>query len=181
MFGLSTRDLFASFAIGGGIGGIVGEGIELLILRRRNGRYAIKRRKLLTAKMYLLPATKEERRWWIVVSAMTGYGEELAYRLFLIGYLALAFHLSAGWALAVSSVIFGLAHLAQGVRSAVVTTFVGCFFGMAYLGTGYIWYAMLLHALFNLRLLPELRMVGMLQADSPSPSEEPPALPPQPA
>ncbi len=169
VMGASARGFVEALAIGGGIGGVLGEGIELLLLRRKQSKYKTKRRELLAAKMYQLPATPTERRWWFAVSCMAGYGEELTYRAFLIAYLALVVSLNAGWVLLISSLLFGFAHLGQGIRSAITTTIFGCLFGMAYLGTGHLWYAMLLHALFNLRLLPELRMVELMQSEPATP------------
>lgn len=186
LLGLPFLDWAKSFAIGGGVGGILGEGIELLLLRRKNSKGVAKRRRIYQSLMYSMPATRQERRWFVLVSCMAGYGEELCYRAFLIAYLVLFFGLHAGWALLVTSIVFGLAHLSQGYRSAIRITLVGYFFGMAYLGTGHIWYAMLLHALFNLRILPELRLLGLAESDEPDvppPDQTPPgatlAEPPQ--
>ena len=108
---------------------------------------------------FLLPSTGEERRWWWLVCITAGVCEEFVYRGFLLHYLhGLPFHLSLTWALAVSSVIFGIGHLYQGVASAVQTVVAGFVFGCLFLITGSLLVPMVVHAVVDLRalaLLPE--------------------------
>jgi membrane protease YdiL (CAAX protease family) len=59
-----------------------------------------------------------------------------------------------GWALvAASAVIFGLAHVYQGIGGVLVTTLMGALLGVVYLATGSLLAAMAVHALMDLRLL----------------------------
>jgi len=108
---------------------------------------------------YLLPSTKDERRWWWVVCITAGICEEVVYRGFLFHYLhILSFHLSLTWALAASSVIFGIAHLYQGLGGAVQTALIGFVLGAMFLVTGNLLLPIVVHAVLDLRvlaLLPE--------------------------
>ena len=108
---------------------------------------------------FLLPSTKDERRWWWVVCLTAGICEEVVYRGFLFHYLhILPFHLSLTWTLVASSVIFGIAHLYQGVGGAVQTVLIGALLGAFFLVTGSLLLPMVVHAVLDLRvlaLLPE--------------------------
>jgi len=108
---------------------------------------------------FLLPSTKDERRWWWVVCITAGICEEVVYRGFLLHYLhTLPFHLSLTWALVASSLIFGIAHLYQGAGGAVQTALIGAVLGAMFLVTGNLLLPMVVHAVLDLRvlaLLPE--------------------------
>jgi len=108
---------------------------------------------------FLLPSSAEERRWWWLVCITAGVCEEFVYRGFLLHYLhVLPFQLSVTWALVVSSAIFGIGHLYQGVGGAVQTAVFGFVFGCLFLITGSLLVPMVVHAVVDLRalvLLPE--------------------------
>ena len=108
---------------------------------------------------FLLPSSGEERRWWWLVCITAGVCEEFVYRGFLLHYLhVLPFHLSLTWALVLSSMIFGIGHLYQGVGGAVQTAVLGFVFGGLFLITGSLLVPMVVHAVVDLRalvLLPE--------------------------
>lgn len=106
---------------------------------------------------FLLPSSKDERRWWWLVCCTAGICEEIVYRGFLLHYIHfLPFRLSLTWALVVSSVIFGIGHLYQGVLGAVQTTVVGFLFGAVFVATGSLLLPMVLHAALDLRALAML-------------------------
>jgi len=108
---------------------------------------------------FLLPSTREERSWWWIVSITAGICEEFLYRGFLMEYLHLMpWHLSLTWALVVSSAIFGIGHLYQGIAGAVQTAVAGFIFGCLFVMTGSLLLPIVVHAVMDLRalaLLPE--------------------------
>jgi len=106
---------------------------------------------------FLLPSTGEERRWWWLVCITAGVCEEVVYRGFLLHYFhVLPFHLNLTWALVVSSVIFGIGHLYQGILGAVQTTVIGFMFGVIFLATGSLVVPIVVHAVMDLRVLAML-------------------------
>jgi CAAX protease family protein len=107
---------------------------------------------------YFLPATWTERRWFAFVCITAGICEETLYRGFLLRYLHIfPWTLGLTMALLVSSVIFGLAHLYAGAGGVTASVFVGFLFGLLFLLTGNLLLPMLLHAMFDLRMLLLLR------------------------
>lgn len=106
----------------------------------------------------LLPRTGRERGWGFLVSLNAGVSEELFFRLALplllvpvVGDGGLAFWLAV--------LIFGLGHIYQGVSGVVMTTIVGAVFGFAYLYSGNIWLAVVIHAgidVWSLVVMPVL-------------------------
>lgn len=108
---------------------------------------------------FLLPSNREERKWWWAVCITAGVCEEIVYRGFLMHYLhANPWHVSLIWALLISSFIFGIGHLYQGVAGAASTVAVGFLFGGFYVITGSLLLPVLIHTLMDLRallMLPE--------------------------
>ena len=103
---------------------------------------------------FLLPSSRDERRRWIEVCVTAGVCEEIVYRGFLLHYFhASPLHLSLTWPLAVSSIVFGIAHLYQGVSAAVGTAVVGFVLGAAFLMSGSLMVPMVMHAVLDLRIL----------------------------
>lgn len=116
-------------------------------IRTRAGKAA---RKL----AFLLPSTRQERRWWWLVCITAGICEEVVYRGFLLHYFhGLPFHWSLTWALVGSSVSFGIGHLYQGPAGAVQTFVIGFLFGGIFLVTGNLLLPVVLHAIMDLRVL----------------------------
>jgi membrane protease YdiL (CAAX protease family) len=93
---------------------------------------------------------------WVVSS----FGEEVVYRGFLMTRVAEAggrTRLAWGAALAVSAVVFGLAHFAWGVVGIVQTTFMGLALGAAYLLVKRdLWVLVLAHAYVDTLLLVQM-------------------------
>ena len=106
---------------------------------------------------FLLPSSIRERRWWWLVCITAGICEEVVYRGFLLHYLhMMPWHLSLTWALVVSSVIFGIGHLYQGVAGAIQTAVIGFLFGALFVMTGSLLLPIVLHAVMDLRVLAML-------------------------
>ncbi len=107
---------------------------------------------------YLLPVTRRDRQWWVLVGITAGLCEEVLFRGFLLFYLHTSpWQFSLTLALLLSSLIFGLQHLYQGAKGAAVSAVLGSLFGMFFLLTGNLLFPILLHAAMDLRLLVMLR------------------------
>lgn len=100
-------------------------------------------REALAGLQWLLPHSRRELNSFMRVSLTAGICEELLYRGFLAWFLATWMPLWA--ALLVSGVLFGLAHLYQGVTGVLKTGLIGIVFGGITLLTGSIIWAMILH------------------------------------
>ncbi len=125
-----------------------------------------------------LPRTDEETAnfSWLAVSA--GVCEEIAYRGFLIWYLAAAFGMPLGAGL--STVIFGVAHAYQGPSGILKTGIVGLIFAGLYLLSGSLWLSILLHATIDLSMALAAKLafapppVSAAISPSDSPGQSPP-------
>ena len=106
---------------------------------------------------YLLPVSRQERMWWMLLSVTAGIGEELLYRgymlQFLRGHLATGPTLSLTPAWLLSSLAFGTAHLYQGARGVMETTTAGLTFGLLAILTGNLALPIMLHCVIDLRIL----------------------------
>jgi membrane protease YdiL (CAAX protease family) len=113
----------------------------------------------------LLPETKAERAGWVAVSLSAAFCEELIYRGSLPETMArltdpfpLRWPEELSWA--TMSLAFGLGHLYQGARGVAGTFLLGLLLSVPTLATGSLWPAIVLHALFNLRLLALRRTIS---------------------
>ncbi len=95
-----------------------------------------------------LPVTRRELRLFRAVSLSAGVGEEIFYRGFLIWYLSQ--FLPLFWAVAVSTLLFGLAHAMHGMGATVRATLSGAVLAALFLFSGALWASMLLHAAIDL-------------------------------
>lgn len=75
--------------------------------------------------------------------------EELLFRAMLLGGMSALLGLPIGVAVAVSGLVFGSLHLAQGVWGAVVTALVGVLLGLVFLVTGSFWLPLAAHWTMN--------------------------------
>jgi len=127
------------------------------LLALRSEKIRIKAGKAARRLAFILPSTVEERRWWWLVSITAGICEELVYRGFLLHYLNRGpFHLDMTRALVVSSLIFGIGHLYQGIAGAVQTIVIGFVLGAMFLMTGNLLLPIVVHAIIDLRVLAML-------------------------
>ena len=97
----------------------------------------------------ITPTNGEERGLWVLVCIAAGLGEEIAWRGVLPLILAQWFH-ETWMIVALSALSFGLAHLMQGWKSAVVITMFGAAFHLVVIAGGSLWPAILAHALYDL-------------------------------
>jgi membrane protease YdiL (CAAX protease family) len=134
---------------------------------RRSSAIREKMEKAFLRLSFILPLTGEERIWWIFVSLTAGICEEILYRGFLIHYFRAApFHVGVLVAVIASSVIFGAAHLYQGVAGVISTAILGLLFSAIFLTTGTLAVPMILHALIDLRVLLILRPKQQVSAEA---------------
>lgn len=103
---------------------------------------------------YFFPATRTERRGWVLVCITAGVCEETLFRGFMLQYLhVLPWTLNLTLALVISSVIFGLNHLYEGIHGVVGSAFAGFLFGLLFLLGGNLLLPIVVHALVDLRAL----------------------------
>jgi CAAX protease family protein len=150
---LPSGEAARDFVVGLLVAIIVAQTVMLFQLRRKPEAQA-KIAKALASLYFILPVTREERRWYFIVSLTAGICEEVVYRGFLIHYLMGApAMLHVGLAVVGSSLIFGLGHLYQGIRGMIGTTVLGLVFAILYLITGNLAIPILLHAAIDARIL----------------------------
>jgi membrane protease YdiL (CAAX protease family) len=102
----------------------------------------------------IMPMTPNERRWFVPLCVTAGVCEEILCRGFLLHYLhTFPFHLELMFALLLSSAIFGMGHLYQGVAGVIQTAVMGFMFGLIFFLTSTLLVPIVLHALIDLRVL----------------------------
>ncbi len=94
------------------------------------------------------PDTPGELALFMLVSLTAGVWEELVYRGFLIWFLVPLAGVTG--AVVVSSLIFGLGHLYQGIRGLVTATGLGLVFAALYLVSGTLWWLIAVHAAIDI-------------------------------
>jgi membrane protease YdiL (CAAX protease family) len=97
---------------------------------------------------FIIPHTAAELRLFTAVSITAGICEELLYRGFLIGYLS--HWMGVIQAALLSSLLFGVAHLYQGLRGILLTGAIGVFMSGIYLVSGSLYLPMIIHAAVDL-------------------------------
>lgn len=89
--------------------------------------------------------------WWLFALnnlLLTCIIEEVFFRGFIQQKLTRLINPLAG--LILTSLLFGIAHFSGGFNYMLVATLAGFLYGLVYLNTGKIWYAILLHFCFNM-------------------------------
>jgi membrane protease YdiL (CAAX protease family) len=97
----------------------------------------------------LLPRNAAERWWAALLALNAGLSEELFFRLAVPLLLVLVTG-NSPLAFGIAAVVFGLVHLYQGWTGVLATTVLGLALSAAYLISGSIWVAVVLHALIDL-------------------------------
>ena len=119
---------------------------------RAIGRIKPERRAALEAKLeyveYLLPHSRRELAWFTALSITAGVCEELLYRGFLLWVLRA--YVGIALAAAIGVVLFGVLHLYQGRQGAIKASAAGAVMTLIYLGTGWLFPAMVVHALVDI-------------------------------
>ncbi len=96
----------------------------------------------------LLPHTRGELKGFTAVSLTAGICEELIYRGFVFWYISV-------WtgpiiALALSSILFGFAHVYLGYSHVIKTSIVGLVFALIVLASGSLWPVIIIHAVMDM-------------------------------
>jgi membrane protease YdiL (CAAX protease family) len=97
----------------------------------------------------LIPQTPREKLWALcIVTPTAAFCEEFLYRGYLLAQLGQWLH-SVPWALGISSLAFGLAHMYQGWRGVLRAALLGALLALPVLRLGSLYPAMLAHALID--------------------------------
>lgn len=122
------------------------------IARTAEGRSQL--RESMSGPLHMLPRTQQERGLWVLLSLTAGICEEVLYRGFLPAYLV---HIFPGvpfiLAIIIAAVLFGVGHIYQKATGVLGTGVMGLLFGLLYFFTGSLFLPMIVHALFDMRLL----------------------------
>ena len=105
----------------------------------------------------MIPSTRLERAYFVLLSLGSGPAEEFLCRGFFFFYLRLWFpHMGVVAVVLLTSAAFGLAHLYQGWKGVMATGVGGALLAAAYEATGNLLFPTVLHSMGNLRvaLLP---------------------------
>ena len=136
------------------IGTIVGAAIVIVMIWRQRAaaledeETLARLRQRMRHLEVMLPHAPDEMRGFSALSITAGICEELLFRGYLIWYFVHWLGLIP--AAIVSSVLFGVGHLYQGVRGMLVTALFGAFLAAIYLVTGSLLMPMILHAAMDL-------------------------------
>ena len=146
--GFTDPNLAGQFRIGSLIAGALLIGMVLNLLGGLvSGKGDAARLKAYGKLAPFLPKTPRQHRWGMAVSVSAGVAEEIAYRGFVMWMLAFFMPIYA--VIAVQAVIFGLAHVYQGLGGAVGTAILGAVIGVVYWATGSLFLPILLHMLVD--------------------------------
>lgn len=116
--------------------------------------------------MKMLPRTPRERRWFAALAVTAGITEEVIWRGVLLAVLVAAF---PGMPLAATillmAIMFGWAHLYQGVGGILATAALGAMLTALYLVTASLILPMVVHALIDLLAILRTRSNARVVAD----------------
>lgn len=100
-------------------------------------------------KLYFFtPRNSVERALWIAVSAAAGFGEEISYRGVMFILVERLVHSGIAAAL-ISAIIFGISHMLQGWKSALIIVFFALGFHALVHITGSLYIAMVVHFAYD--------------------------------
>lgn len=118
----------------------------------------------------MLPTTREERRYFILLSFAAGVFEEIIWRgMPVFAVYAIAPDAPVYWPIGISAILFGIAHLYQGKRGVFATAYLGGVLCWLYLYSGSLLLPMLLHVVIDVRAGFWRPLVSASQAEA-SPS-----------
>lgn len=143
---LASSGLVSGLVVGGAIGLLIGV-VGLVFL----GRHATEVPTIGDIHA-LLPRNRAELKYGWLLSINAGVVEELLFRLALPALIFGVFG-DALLAISVSLVLFGALHAYQGVGGVIGSFLIGVVLMVVFLATGSIVWAILVHAVFNLRSL----------------------------
>lgn len=98
--------------------------------------------------IYIIPLTKKEFKWSVILSFIVGSLEEILYRGFLFWQLTLYMPIVA--ALIITNVIFGMLHFGTGIKNAISTFWLGMIYSALSIPFGTLWFAILAHIITDI-------------------------------
>lgn len=110
-------------------------------------------------RRFAFPTTPKEQLMYLLVAITVGIVEEFMFRGFLLQYLRDLCELSILTSFLIVSVIFGIGHFTQGISGIVFTFLLGLGLGYLYLVTGSIIPGIIVHTLFDLKILAVSKIV----------------------
>jgi membrane protease YdiL (CAAX protease family) len=143
-----SHDRRSYFAVGLIVALVVIGAHQFRSIRRLKPEHSAAIRTKFAGLEFLLPHTRGEYRLFMALSITAGICEELLYRGYLTWLLAVYVGLPAS--IAVVVLAFGLAHAYQGPSGVLKTGLVGLVMSLIVVGTGWLFPAMLVHALIDL-------------------------------
>lgn len=137
------------------------------VLMARKPESRAKLARALDRLRFFLPANPRECFWWVILSVTAGFCEECLFRSFLFQYLhANPWQLGLALALILACLIFGVAHVYQGVPGFVGTSLLSLLFFVFFLGSGSLLLPIIVHAIGDLRVLLLLRLAVASPAEA---------------
>lgn len=145
----------AGFVAGFVSAAVVGMVLGLVLARRGNskkpGIETDRKTKSDPEAMKMLPRTSRERRWFAALGITAGITEEVIWRGVLLAMLVAVFPTMPVPAIVlVMAIMFGWAHLYQGVRGIVATAVLGALLTALYVATASLILPVMVHVLFDL-------------------------------
>lgn len=129
------------------VGGTTGSLVAMFMARRRGTPPP-----MIGDIAAMLPTTVVERGYFILLSFAAGIFEEIVWRgMVVFAVYAVAPDAAIYWPIAISAVVFGFAHVYQGKRGVLATTFLGAVLCWMYLYSGSLLLPMVLHVLIDVR------------------------------
>ncbi len=102
----------------------------------------------------LIPESLAGKLVWVAVAITAGVCEETAFRGYLMTRLRLVFKINNWWLPAViSSLLFGLCHLYQGIPNVVIISIYGLMFAWLFVRTRSLWPPVIAHFLNNFSVM----------------------------
>ena len=143
---------FVAGVVGGALVGVV---IGIIAARRGKSRTPGTRPRTGATRqaesMKMLPRTPRERRWFAALAVTAGITEEVIWRGVLLALLVAAFPAMPMIVLVlIMSLVFGWAHLYQGLRGILATGMLGALLTVLYLATASLVLPIVLHVLIDL-------------------------------
>ncbi|HAY14364.1 MAG TPA: CPBP family intramembrane metalloprotease [Fimbriimonadaceae bacterium] len=147
-FGSAPRGLqFVAWAL---VAAMVMNTVQVALMVRRSPEQRLAVHHAYSGLGFFLPTTTAERRWFVGVALAAGIFEEILFRSFVIRF----FDGLPLWGSALTScALFGIAHLYQGWKHALGTLIMALLFTVIVAGTQTLVVAMLVHALWDFRVL----------------------------
>jgi len=126
-------------------------GRQIAVVRSSADARAQVRKQLSGSTALIVPHNTQERLIAVSAGLTAGFCEEVLYRAFFLWYLMT--WLPDFAAVAISSILFGVAHLYQGRDGVIKATVAGVIFSAVYLFTGSLWVPIFLHATVDIMSL----------------------------